>query len=379
MNKHGRISIKLFIMMILLYFTGYVSALETSSKALNLLVEKAKKQFEVSSISLAVLPVNSHDVSTYVTGYVAMDSPTPITPDTLFKVGSIAKTYTADLIIHAINEHKLSLQTKIGQYLPQYPKWKNLTVAQLANQTSGIIDYNETPNWWHGLMTSNNKIWQTAELIQLSYNSKQLFKAGRGWGYSNTNYLLLGLILEKIYKQPIARQLNNLILQYSLKSTLYYPGDYTQEILARLTHGYFMNKYDETVLNESWLKNAGALLTTSSDMCLWMQIFLQQNKNFIDSLKFIDTNTGGNISKGTNVAYAFGLFKRNTPYGVIYFTPGLTSGYVSMMVYAPVQGVYFAYSASKSPIPEFHDFMLDKVLEVLSHQALKKSLNKVEN
>ena len=308
---------------------------------------------------------------TFMVGTISADNSTPVTANTLFKVGSIAKTYTATLVARAIKENKLSLNDQLGAYLPQYTKWKKITILQLVNQTSGIIGYDETPNWWPNLISVPNKIWTSSELVQLAYNSPLQFSPGQSWAYSNTNYILLGMILEKVFNQPISNLMNTLISQASLSHTFYYPQAYDAKILAQLAHGYFMNQFDETSLNESWLQTAGAILSTPSDMCLWMQTLFTDNKisglPISQNFNLVDTSDGKKSADNSIMSYSFGVFKEKTPVGIIYFTPGLTSGYVSMMVYAPSLHVYFAYSSSKAPTPGFHNFMISSILNALSN------------
>ncbi|MEM9243681.1 MAG: serine hydrolase domain-containing protein [Pseudomonadota bacterium] len=375
-KQTNRIVLLFLIALFFLLSANTASALTPLQKKLNAVIHKAQTQFNINSVSLAVLLPGKTKPETFVAGTIARNDSSPISATTLFKVGSITKTYTATLIAKAIEENKLSLTDPLGKYLPQYPKWKQITVSELVNQTSGILDYDKTPHWWKNLVTYHGKVWTAKELVQLAYNSPAQFPPGQGWAYSNTNYILLGMIVEKVFNTHIPKLMNKLISRASLTHTFYYPTN-NNKIRARLAHGYFMNRFDETTPNESWLRTAGAIVSTPSEMCTWMKTLF--TKKVIPGLPisqyfdFIDTKTGKAATKDTTLSYSFGVFKRQTPEGMIYFTPGLTSGYVSMMVYVPGLDTYFAYSVSKAPIPGFHDFMLSHILKILQQSTAIKS------
>ncbi|MGF1742374.1 beta-lactamase family protein [Vibrio profundum] len=354
----------------------------STSQQLQQVVEVAQNRFDINAVSMAILTPSNPSPQSFVTGSISMLNHTAIEQDSMFKVGSITKTFTAALIAKAIDERKLQLNDKLGQLLPQYSKWKDITVEQLVNQTSGIIDYDATPDWWKNLVVEKDKTWLSSELVQLSYNSKKAFSSGHGWQYSNTNYVLLGMILAKVYHQPAEQLITHLIEKTNLKQTYYSPTGYKQSIHNKMVHGYFRNQFDETNMNGSWLRTAGALLSTPVDMVEWMhtRISSPNAKGFygLNQFKFTDTENGRAYSSSSAAGYSFGVFKRDTPSGPLYFTPGLTSGYVSMLVYAPCYDTYFAYSSSKAPIYGFHDFMLSKTMEILAHdERLLNILNKM--
>ena len=366
MKKYrGKFFCAVIILLIMQTKLYAINALDTS---LQQLTDGARQQFEANALSLAVILPDQKTPLTFVSGTVSNQNGTSINANSLLKVGSIAKTYTAQLVAQTIQEKKLNLNDTVGEFLPQYPKWKNITIAQLTNQTSGIMDYDETPNWWRTLMSNPNKIWTNEELVAISYQNQNDFITGHGWGYANVNYILLGMILQKVLGVSTEQSMANLIASAKLKNTDYYPGNYSESFFKKLVHGYFMNQYDETTNNLSWLRSAGAIISTPRDMVLWMQ-FLFQDKDISikDYFNFRDTSTGESMNETSTMGYSFGIFKENDPtFGPIYFTPGLTSGYVSIMIYVPCMQTYFAYSISKAPAPGFQNFMTSSILQILS-------------
>ena len=92
---------------------------------------------------------------------------------------------------------------------------------------------------------------------------------------------------------------------------------------------------------------------------------------------FVNTATGKSLNSPNDIGYSFGSFRMNTPEGLIWFTPGLTTGYTSMIVYAPCLDVYFAYSASVAPLGSFHkDMILDVLHQLNSDQKFIHYLRK---
>jgi len=80
-----------------------------------------------------------------------------------------------------------------------------------------------------------------------------------------------------------------------------------------------------------------------------------------------DIANGKSTSSFDKTSYSFGIFRMNTPEGIIWFTPGLTSGYITGMVYAPCQNVYFAYATNKAPARGLHAYMITSILHIIKN------------
>ena len=128
-------------------------------------------------------------------GTTEMGNRKRITDNNLFQVASITKTFTAELIAQAIIQNQIRKSDTIGKFFPQYKKWKNITIEQLINQTSGIPDYDQTKGWWKKLVNNPHKEWSAESLVNIAYSMPENFKPGSSWAYSNTNYVLLGMMV----------------------------------------------------------------------------------------------------------------------------------------------------------------------------------------
>ncbi|WP_160070014.1 serine hydrolase domain-containing protein [Sphingobacterium bovisgrunnientis] len=149
--------------------------------------------------------------------------------NTAFRIGSLTKTYTAVLVMKAIEEKKIKLDDKLNLYYPQIKKSDNITIEMLLNHRSGLYNFTEKEeeNTWSQTFHTEE------EIINFFKNENNYFEPGTDYAYSNTNYVLLGFILQRLYNKSY-----NEILQQKICQPL------------NLQHTYFKNEIDET-LNEA--------------------------------------------------------------------------------------------------------------------------------
>src|SRR5687768_4058180 len=153
-------------------------------------------------------------------GFAMLDSNRKILPDTntKYRIGSISKMFTAVMIFQLIDQRKLSLDEKLAMYFPQLPNATKITIEEMLYHRSGLHDYtNDTnfPEWMDKPKTHKDK-------LKINSTKRSDFEPGTKTDYCNTNYLLLGYIIEKITKMPYAEALNKRItLKIGLKNTYY--------------------------------------------------------------------------------------------------------------------------------------------------------------
>jgi len=153
--------------------------------------------------------------------------------------------------------------------------------------------------------------------------------------------------------------------------------------MQQMAHGYgcwnYPEVYDATIENGSWAQTGGAMVSTPEDLVKWMQALFTSNKitgaPITDYLQLKNTVTGKKVTSYNQTGYSFGLFRMNTPGGIIWFTPGLTPGYMTAMVYAPCQNIFFAYSTNKALVKGLHGHVITNILSVINNnQAYKEFL-----
>jgi D-alanyl-D-alanine carboxypeptidase len=332
--------------------------------SLQKLVNKEKNKFNILGLSLSILLPNQPSAITFTAGTRSTVNKAPLDSNSLFQVGSVTKTFTALLIARELNDKHITLSDKLGKFFPEYPKWKNITVEQLINQTSGIFDYIRSPGWWQKVY-GQEKIWQAHDLVNIAYKYSNDFTPGSAWRYSNTNYVILGMILEKSTNEPLTNLMKSLFDTVKLEHTYYMIRPYPQNVMENMAHGYWQNveqRVDATTINGSWIQSAGAIVSTTNNLTRWEKYFYKSRIPF----HLRNTTTGKSLNSFNGIGYSFGSFRMNTPEGLIWFTPGVTPGYTSMIVYAPCLNVYFAYSTNIAPLSNFHKEMILGVLHELN-------------
>lgn len=275
----------------------YASSENTSSNLTNQLqkeiddyYQKYSKKEKFTAIAASVLiPQNQTNYKKETTtvvhgtmGYPPLSE--PIAPNNLFDIGSITKSFTALILLQLQTEDKLSLDDHLGKWLPQYPNWKEVTLRQLLNMTSGIPNYSEDDEFSDKMEAHLDAVWTDEELLKYAHPEKPLEKKkGNLFEYSNSNYILAALVIEKVTHDSFANQLKLRIInpQNDLNSMFYLAGPDGQSlgksIENRRVHGYFYdeekNKLIDTLSNDlSWAGAAGAIVGTTEDVVHWVQL-----------------------------------------------------------------------------------------------------------
>ena len=147
-------------------------------------------------------------------------------PDVRFRVASVTKSFVATVALQLVAERRLSLSDTVEHWLPGVlPYGEEVTVRQLLNHTSGVPDYLYPPiiELYGG---NRLRSWQPQELVGLVADLPQDFPAGTAWSYSNTNYVLAGLIIERVTGRDLGRELERRIFRpLGLRDT-YFPVDF---------------------------------------------------------------------------------------------------------------------------------------------------------
>ncbi|MGQ0568282.1 MAG: serine hydrolase domain-containing protein, partial [Armatimonadota bacterium] len=156
-----------------------------------------------------------------------------------FRIASLTKTFVAVVVLQLVGEGKLSLDDAVENRLPGLvPNGRNITIRYLINHTSGLFDYVEDQNVFRRLVSNTSRVWSPQELIAVGTSHKALFAPGRGWAYSNTGYLLLGLIVEKVTGISLGEELRQRIfVPLGLRGTTF---PTTPHIVGPHAHGSFL-------------------------------------------------------------------------------------------------------------------------------------------
>jgi len=145
-------------------------------------------------------------------GVSDLETGTPIKADDNMRIGSITKTFTGTVVLQLFDEGKLNLSDKLSLYFPDYPNGDNITITMLGNMTSGIYNYSDDEHFVKELINNLNRTFTPDELIDIAKSHPPYFSPGTGFHYSNSNTVLLGMIVEKITGNSLADEIRSRIL-----------------------------------------------------------------------------------------------------------------------------------------------------------------------
>jgi D-alanyl-D-alanine carboxypeptidase len=201
--------------------------------ALQARLDQLRERYGVPGISVTVLFA---DGSSWLgaSGLADVSAKRPVTPSTSFAIASVSKTFTGALVVALAQEGKIDLDVSVRRYLPDLKVNIRTTVRQLLDHTSGLRDYFFHPAIDHALLSAPSRRWVAADALK--YVGKAYFKPGTGWHYSNTNYLILGLLAEEVGGAPLGEQIRTRFLDpLGLQHTWYQPSEAPTSDVA---HGY---------------------------------------------------------------------------------------------------------------------------------------------
>jgi CubicO group peptidase (beta-lactamase class C family) len=209
-------------------------------------------------------------------GMANFEDSAPVTPQTVFRIGSITKEFTAASILLLAERGKLSVDDPLSRYLPDFPRGSEVTLRQLLNHTSGIRNY--TDETW--LADTSVRNLTTAQMVEYIAHQKQLydFEPQMGWSYSNSGFFLLGAVIEKVSGQPYAQFLEeNVLKPLALSDTRV---DDLAEIVPHRAAGYVKAAGTRTgfanaaFISMSAAGAAGAIRSTAGDLARWHEALL---------------------------------------------------------------------------------------------------------
>jgi CubicO group peptidase (beta-lactamase class C family) len=188
---------------------------------------------------------------------------------TKYKIGSVTKTFTAVMIMQLIEEKKLNLQTKLNRFYPKIPNAEKITIYDLLHHRTGIVDYINGDS-----ITAKNiyRFHSKQEMIQKITDYKPLFEPGTKHEYSNSNYNLLGYIIETLTKKSYAENIQTRIVKKANLLNTYFPQGKIETSVGE-SYSYLFNgtKWEKV---EEWENSiaysAGALISTPADLTRFM-------------------------------------------------------------------------------------------------------------
>ncbi|MEV3857118.1 serine hydrolase domain-containing protein [Streptomyces sp. NPDC050095] len=219
--------------------------------------------------SLASVTGRDGGTRTYTAGVADVTTGEPVPHDGQVRVGSNTKTFTAVRVLQLVAEHRVSLDAGVDDYLPGLLRGDGIDghrikVRHLLQQTSGLPNYSE-------YLDDEVRPYTPRELLDRALRHQAHFAPGEKWEYSNTNYVVAGLLVEKVTGRPLAEELERHVIRRAGLRHTYFPAPGETALREAHPKGYYQDApgtplVDATEWDPSWAWAAGELVSTPSDL-----------------------------------------------------------------------------------------------------------------
>ncbi|MED1093553.1 serine hydrolase domain-containing protein [Bacillus paramycoides] len=255
----------------------------------------------------------------YAAGIADLRTKKPMKTDFRFRIGSVTKTFVATVLLQLAGENRLNLDDSIEKWLPGVIQGngydgKQITIRQILNHTSGIADYIQSKDFD---IMDTKKSYTAEEFVKMGISLPPDFAPGKGWSYSNTGYVLLGILIEKVTGNSYAEEIENRIIEPLELSNTFLPGNSSVIPGTKHARGYIQpdgasELKDVTYSNPG--SSAGEMISTADDLNKFFSSLLggkllkeQQLKQMLTTVP-----TGREGMDG----YGLGIFETRLPNGV---------------------------------------------------------------
>jgi D-alanyl-D-alanine carboxypeptidase len=281
-------------------------------------------------------------------GFADVENDVPATAETVYRIGSITKQFTAAAILRLAEQGRVSLDAPVGEYLSGLPTWADqVTVHQLLNHTSGIRSYTALGPRWMEVMPLERTHEQ---MVALFRDEPADFAPGERWLYNNSGYYLLGMIIEEVTGKPYAEYLEGEFFRpLGLASTVYCSE---RPLIKNRAEGYAVQ--DGRFVNDAPIDmtqpfSAGAYCSTVADLVRWARALAQGQVVSAESYGKMTTPTA--LPAGAEQAYGYGLAVGSLDGHPWVAHGGGINGFISQLAYYPEVDLAVAVLSNSGSAP----------------------------
>ena len=237
----------------------------------------AKTSFTQAAAPGAIVGVRTPEGTwTAAYGEADPDAGTPMEVGMHTRIGSVTKTFTGTLILQLAEDGKLSLDDTIGEYVDGVPNGDRITLRQLADMTSGVASYTRSTQFTDTYFAEPETVFTPEQLLEVGLSESPLFEPGEQFDYSNTNTVLLGMVIEEVTGKPVETVFEEQILQPLELTGSSWPGD-SPEMPEPYAQGFTLqgdaatpdNPSNATNWNPAWGWTAGEMISTMDDLLVY--------------------------------------------------------------------------------------------------------------
>ncbi|TDP31132.1 D-alanyl-D-alanine carboxypeptidase [Nocardia ignorata] len=298
----------------------------------------------------------------------------PLSADDYFRIGSNTKTMTSTVILQLVQEGKLALEDPIGKYWPGVPNGDQITIAQLSEMRSGLYSYTFDPEFNATLDSDPDKVWTPEEMLAIAFSHPANFAPGEKFEYSNTNTILLGLVIEKVTQISAAENFQKRIFEPLGLQHTSMPAATDNSIPDPHPQGYAFGTNVSTIdtfalppeeqaaalagtlrpgnatdASPSWTWTAGAAIATAGDMATYVRALVegdmldeQQQRIRMDSIQPIDPAAPDVAGYGLGIV-RFGKH--------LFGHDGQIPGYMTFMGHDPASDLTIVVATNLATVP----------------------------
>jgi CubicO group peptidase (beta-lactamase class C family) len=311
-------------------------ATELSSETAQQVADIANTTLKATGVPSASIAIVDHNrvVYTHAFGLANVTPPKPATAEMAYPIGSISKQFTANAILLLQQRGKLSIDDSVSKYFPNFTRANEVKLRNLMTMTSGYEDFAPQdyiiPAWRKATdPLENATAWATKPLD---------FTPGTDWQYSNTNYVILGLIVQKVSGEPLMQFIRENVLDPLHLTAIF--NTYTQREKLQVA-GYVSNALApvrvQPLEGNGWYFGDGDLAMPASTLAQWDIGIIQQK--LLSPVSYKEFETPFILANGDNSNYGLGIFVRNINGHRELEHSGEVGGYVSENMLFPEDGV----------------------------------------
>lgn len=307
--------------------------------------------------------------------------------------GSIGKTYVSAVMLKLVQDGKVNLDTKIDRWFgsdtwfSRLPNAKDITLRMLMNHSSGIPEHVLNANFISAMKKDPDRAWKPEELVGYILDSKPLFAAGQGWSYADTNYILVGMIFERVARKTVYGEVGRLILK-PLKLDQTIPSD--RRVLPGVITGYSMPNSPfgfegrlivdgKFIINPQMEWTGGGFASTAEDLARWAKLLFEGQVLRKSALDQMLTGVDANEGRGSGAGNKYGLAVqiRQSDWGVSYGHGGWFPGYRSEMEYFPrhriAVAIQFNTDSGRALKKDLRAYIADAMRVIIGELEKKKA------
>jgi D-alanyl-D-alanine carboxypeptidase len=358
----------LSIAIVFVCFAGGMAAAESNLKpfdptALQHTVEATAKELLVPGAMVLLRTPEGNFVFGYGTTELGLTDPPQA--DTHFRIASNTKTMTAAVIVLLAQEGKLRFDDSVSKYVQGVPRGEEITISELLKMRSGLPHYTDAPELTESLDHDPARAWTPQEMLAIAFKRPSPSAPDTEYDYCNTNYVLLGLIAEKIEGKPLAQIFQERLFGPLGMTQTSLPARTSNAMPEPYAHGYMyggssyamtdapypadlqaaaragtLKPNDDTEQNPSYATAAGGAISTANDLATWMRALVGGKVFNADyQRQWLESPMAQDPSAPDGQKYGYGITLMSFGPNRIYFHGGEMPGFNSFMGYDPVNDV----------------------------------------